>query len=163
MSHTSFILSCLNVKVPDTRGMQRKLNSLCDRVEEINSESMRENQRYVRRVNRLAGREETEVDLETDTSYNNRPQASLEAGTQSFSPLVENNTPRTLVLVLQTANKLCSKRSCDHQNSTHSTGSSSSLIANKVGLRWDHAGPFHRKMTQLDRLRQYHSLRKKNN
>ena len=116
MSHTSFILSCLNVKAPDTRGMQRKLNSLCDQVEEINSESMRENQQYVRRVNHLAGREETEVDLETDTSYNNRPQASFEAGTQSFSPLVENNTPRKLVLVLQTANKLCSKRSCDHQN-----------------------------------------------
>lgn len=64
----------------------------------------------------MAGREETEVDLETNTSYNNRPQAGFEAGTQSFSPLVQNNTPRTLVLVLQTANKLCSKRSCDHQN-----------------------------------------------
>lgn len=106
VSDTSFILSCLNVKAPDTRGMQRKLNSLCDRVEEINTESMQDNQRYVRRVNRLAGRKETEVDLETDTSYNNRPQAGFEAGTQSFSPLVENNTPRKLVLVLQTANKL---------------------------------------------------------
>lgn len=134
VSDTSFILSCLNVKAPDTRGMQRKLNSLCDRVEEINSESMRENQRYVRRVNRLAGREETEVDLETDTSYNNRPQAGFEAGTQSFSPLVENNTPRKLVLVLQTANKLCSKRSCDHRNCKKNYESDETIASSEATL-----------------------------
>lgn len=39
----------------------------------------------------MVGREETEVDLETDTSHNNRPKAGFEAGTRIFSPLVENN------------------------------------------------------------------------
>lgn len=100
------MMSCLNINPPDGRGLQRKLNQMCDRVEAINEESMVENQRYVRRVNMLRGEGDT-VDLETDTSYNNRPQAGFEAATQSFSPMVEASTPRKLVVSLQTANKLC--------------------------------------------------------
>lgn len=56
------------------------------------------------------------MDLETDTSYNNRPQAGFEAATQSFSPMVEASTPRKLVVSLQTANKLCCKRKCENHN-----------------------------------------------
>lgn len=106
-------MSCLNINPPDSRGLQRKLNQMCDRVEAINEASMVENQQYVRRVNTLRG-EGDAVDLETDTSYNNRPQAGFEAATQSFSPMVESSTPRKLVVSLQTANKLCCKRKCEN-------------------------------------------------
>lgn len=107
------MMSCLNINPPDSRGLQRKLNQMCDRVEAINEASMVENQQYVRRVNTLRG-EGDAVDLETDTSYNNRPQAGFEAATQSFSPMVESSTPRKLVVSLQTANKLCCKRKCEN-------------------------------------------------
>lgn len=100
------MMSCLNINPPDGRGLQRKLNQMCDRVEAINEESVVENQRYVWRVNMLRGEGDT-VDLETDTSYNNRTQAGFKAATQSFSPMVEASMPRKLVVSLQTANKLC--------------------------------------------------------
>jgi hypothetical protein len=87
---------------------------MCNRVEDINITLMMiDNQRYIRRVNQLLSQGD-EVDVETDTSYNNRPQAGFEAATQSFCPVVENNTSRKLVLALQMANKLCCKRNCLH-------------------------------------------------
>ena len=113
VSDARFLMCCLNISPPDSRGLQRKLNQMCDRVEDINIASMIDNQRYVRRVNQLLGRGD-EVDIETDTSYNNRPQAGIEAATQSFCPVVENTTSRKLVLALHTANKLCCKRNCQH-------------------------------------------------
>jgi hypothetical protein len=48
-------------------------------------------QTYVKHILQLAG-EENLVDVETDSSYNNRPQPGCEAATQTFCPLVEQCT-----------------------------------------------------------------------
>lgn len=128
------MMSCLNINPPDGRGLQRKLNQTCDRVEAINEESMVENQRCVWRVNMLRGEGDT-VDLETDTSYNNRPQAGFEAATQSFSPMVEASTTRKLVVSLQTANKLCCKRKCkNHTNCKKNYNTEDSISSSEAKL-----------------------------
>ena len=69
----------------------------------------------MKKVMEMAGRTAA-VNVETDLSFNNRPQAGYEAGTQSFCPMVEQDTSKKLVLSMATANKLCSKKSCDHKN-----------------------------------------------
>ena len=56
----------------------------------------------------MAG-DEPHVNVETDTSYNNRPQAGFEAGTQSFCPVISQDTRKKLVVSMETANKLCTK------------------------------------------------------
>lgn len=128
------MMSCLNINPPDGRGLQRKLNQMCDQVEAINEESMVENQRCVWRVNMLRGEGDT-VDLETDTSYNNRPQAGFEAATQSFSPMVEASTTRKLVVSLQTANKLCCKRKCkNHTNCKKNYNTEDSISSSEAKL-----------------------------
>lgn len=48
---------------------------------------MKENQQY---VNNLLDHDNF-IDVETDTSYNNRPQAGGESAAQSFTPLVNQN------------------------------------------------------------------------
>jgi hypothetical protein len=48
---------------------------------------MIDNQTYVKHILQLAG-EENLVDVETDSSYNNRPQPGCEAATQTFCPNV---------------------------------------------------------------------------
>jgi hypothetical protein len=46
--------------------------------------------------------------------YNNRPQQGCEAGTQAFTPMIDTETG--LVLGCETANKLCKKHGCTHDN-----------------------------------------------
>jgi hypothetical protein len=48
--------------------------------------------------------EENLVDVETDSSYNNRPQPGCEAATQTFCPLVEQCTTKKLTIDIETAN-----------------------------------------------------------
>lgn len=112
----AFMLACLNIKPPSMKLICQKVNGLSDTVTEMNEQSMVENQKFVKDVNNLLGHDEY-VDVETDTSYNNRPQAGGEAATQSFTPLVELNTTQKRTLSLDTKNKLCNKRKfCEHQN-----------------------------------------------
>ena len=110
-----YMLSCLNIHPPATSGLQRKVNILADSMVKINKETMASNQEYVRRVREMAG-DGPKVNVEVDTAYNNRQQAGFEAATQTFCPLVEQDTSRHLVLSLKTANKLCTKRNCAHND-----------------------------------------------
>ena len=52
----------------------------------------------------MAG-EEPLVNVETDTAYNNRPQAGFEAATQSFCPVISQDMRKKLVVSMETANK----------------------------------------------------------
>jgi len=63
------VLSCLNIKSPDRRGLQRRLNRLSDMMVDVNKQQMIDNQTYVKHSLQLAG-EENLVDVETDSSYN---------------------------------------------------------------------------------------------
>jgi len=44
------ILSCLNMKSPDRRGLQRRLNRLTDMMVDINKQQMIDNQSYVKHI-----------------------------------------------------------------------------------------------------------------
>ena len=87
------VLSCLNIKSPDRRGLQRRFNRLSDMMVDVNKQRMIDNQAHVKHILQLAG-EENLVDVETDSSYNNRPQPGCEAATQTFCTLVEQCTTK---------------------------------------------------------------------
>ena len=109
----SFFLASLNIKQPSISGIYRNINKLCDQVEIINKESLLQNQNFVRQVNEVRG-EDNCIYAESDTSYNNRPQTGFEAGTQSFTPLIEQQTNKKLVIAMDVINKLCPRRNCQH-------------------------------------------------
>lgn len=116
ISHVTHMLSCLNIKPPCRQGLQEKVNRLSDLVVKLNEQTLIDNQSYVKKVLEIAGQDNF-VDVETDTSYNNRPRAGYEAATQSFCPLIEQTTSRKLPLSVETANKLCSKtKNCEHNS-----------------------------------------------
>ena len=48
-------LACLNIQLPHKRGLQRKLNTVIDKVEDMNKEQIIQNQQYVRRIQTFAG------------------------------------------------------------------------------------------------------------
>ena len=99
------VLSCLNIKSPDRRGLQRRFNRLSDMMVDVNKQWMIDNQTYVKHILQLAG-EENLVDVETDSSYN-RPQPGCEAATQTCCPLVEQYTTKKLTINIETANVNC--------------------------------------------------------
>ena len=75
---------------------------------------MAENQQYVRRVKVMDG-DEAKVNVETDAAYNNRPQSGFEAATQSFCPMIEQNTSKKKFCQWQQPIN-CLKRKCNHRN-----------------------------------------------
>jgi hypothetical protein len=111
------VLSCLNIKSPDRRGLQRRFNRLSDMMVDVNKQRMIDNQTYVKHILQLAG-EENLVDVETDSSYNNRPQPGCEAATQTFCPLVEQCTTKKLTINIETANVNCPSKNCEHNVDT---------------------------------------------
>ena len=62
-----------------------------DEMVNLKSAPMTDNQRYVE----VSGRKH-EVNVETDLSFYNRPRSGYEAATQSFCPMVEQDTDRSL-------------------------------------------------------------------
>ena len=83
----------------------------------VNKQPMIDNQTYVKHIIQLAG-EENLVDVETDSSYNNRPQPGCEAATQTFCPLVEQCTTKKLTINIETANVNCPSKNCEHNVDT---------------------------------------------
>ena len=88
-----YLLSCMNIKSPVISGIQRKVSKLADHVIQLNKQSMSKNQQYIRSIKQMVG-EEPNANVETDTSYNNRPQAGFEAATQSFYPVISQDTSK---------------------------------------------------------------------
>lgn len=113
----NLVMSCLNIRTPDERGLQRKLNKLTDQVEEMNKQQMIQNQQYVRRIQTFAG-VPNQSDIEFDVSYSSRPQQGCERATQSFAPVIEQTTRKHLPISLETANKLCTKVNCQHNTNS---------------------------------------------
>ncbi|KAK3101557.1 hypothetical protein FSP39_004463 [Pinctada imbricata] len=100
-----FFLASLNITPPSLKLMYRILNESAPVATKLNKESMLKNQEFVAKVQSLKGQGHT-VDIEVDTSYNNRVQSGFEAGTMSISPAVECSTSKKLVLSLNVSNKL---------------------------------------------------------
>jgi hypothetical protein len=72
----------------------------------INNQRKIDNQTYVKHILQLTW-EENPVDVETDSSYNNRPQPGCEVATQIFCLLVEQCTMKKLTINIETANANC--------------------------------------------------------
>ena len=120
MKDIQFLLSTLSIQPPSSALLQKNLNKLSDLVIQVNEESMIVNQHTVKEINKLVKQNSEYVSVETDVSYNNRLQLGYEAGTQSFSPMVENVTTKKMTLSLENVNRLCSKKNniCTHRNCT---------------------------------------------
>ena len=91
ISDLLLVLACLNIQAPDKRGMQRKLNTVADQVEEMGKQQLVENQKYVKQISNLAGRS-CETDLEFDAAFTSRPQTGCDCATQVFAPVIEKTT-----------------------------------------------------------------------
>ncbi len=113
ISDLQLLLACLNIQAPDKRGMQRKLNTVADQVEDMGRRQLVKNQEYVRHISNLAGCS-GETDVEFDVAYTSRPQAGCDTATQVFAPVIEKTTSKHLPVDLHIGNKLCSKPNCNH-------------------------------------------------
>jgi hypothetical protein len=67
--------------------MYKTLIFAADKIVTVNEKSMVQNQQFVSEVNSLSNREHT-VDVQRDTCFDYRFRAAMEAGTQSFSPII---------------------------------------------------------------------------
>ena len=125
-----FLLAALNIKPPSATLLHNILNNAANVATDLNRESMDENQNYVARVQDLKGQGNL-VDLEVDTSYNNRMQSGYEAGTMSITPAVECSTGRKLVMALNVCNKL-SKASLNSPSSSQSYPKDKSIVSSEA-------------------------------
>lgn len=67
-----------------------------------------------------------------DTSYNNRIQSGMEAGTMSITPVAECCTSRKLVVALNICNKTCTRRGkCDHQGCSKNYATDKSIASSE--------------------------------
>ena len=113
-SDLQLILSCMNIKPPSLSSIGMKMNSVCDMISEINQDTLVENRNYVKEHTEAIGCSSIDVPVETDTSYNNRIQASYEAGTASFTPMIEQATGFSLPIAATIFNKICKNPLCCH-------------------------------------------------
>ena len=113
-SDLQLILSCMNIKPPSLSSIGMKMNSVCDMITEINQDTLVENQNYVKEHTEAIGCSSIDVPVETDTSYNNRIQAGYEAGTASFTPMIEQATGFSLPIAATIFNKICKNPLCCH-------------------------------------------------
>jgi hypothetical protein len=125
------VLAALDVTPPCSSTLYKKLNATADKIIEMNEMSMLANQRLCQQ-DALDHGEPTLVDVQTDAAFNNRPQAGFEAGTQAFSGIIEDK--RGLVLACTTANKLCRKRACSHENCQKSYATKDTISSSEKKL-----------------------------
>ncbi len=110
------LMACLDIRSPSLTIINNKINKQCEKMIELNEKSMVENQKFAGQVATFIG-EGNNIDVETDTCFNNRNQTGYEAGTQSFCPVIEKTTGLNLPIAMATASKLCSKiNMCTHEN-----------------------------------------------
>lgn len=110
------LMACLDIRAPSLTIINNKINKQCEKMIELNEKSMVENQKFAGQVATFIG-EGNNIDVETDTCFNNRNQTGYEAGTQSFCPVIEKTTGLNLPIAMATASKLCSKiNMCSHEN-----------------------------------------------
>ncbi|XP_064624464.1 uncharacterized protein LOC135485962 [Lineus longissimus] len=124
-------VSALNVTPPSPSTLYRKLNKNLEKVIKINEESMKENQRLCRQDALDLGQLPV-VEGQTDAAFNNRCQSGYEAATQSFCGLIEEK--HGLVLAVSTANKLCRRQNCKHDDCCKTYDSSKTISSSERSL-----------------------------
>lgn len=125
------LLSCLNIKVPSAKTMQKKVNSQGEEAINQNEKQMLKDQDYFRNVSNHAGVERAEADMQFDVAFSSRPQGGSEKAAQSFGALIEHTTSRKLTLAVASANKHCRLNNCNHQNCSKNYPNESSIASSE--------------------------------
>lgn len=87
---------------------------VCKAIERINTADMKERRNALKKINRLRGRSENEINIQADGIYNNSLYSGVgktpfQPATQCSYVVVENMTHKKQVISLANINKLCSK------------------------------------------------------
>jgi hypothetical protein len=127
----AFVLASLDVKPPNESVLYKKLNRTGEAVIEAIKEAMKKNQ-VLCHQNMVQRGQRPEVIVETDATFNNRPQSGFEAATQSFAAMIDNH--RGLVLHCETGNKICLKRDCTHKDCEKNYPSEESISSAEMTL-----------------------------
>ena len=114
----NLFLTCLNINAPSKTVMQKKLNKMADKAEEVNEAEMLQSQTYVNNIIQHAQSNQSDggADVQTDNAFPCRPQAGGEKSKQSFSAVIEHTTTKSLVIAQSVANKFCRRKKCTHEN-----------------------------------------------
>jgi len=125
------VLAMLDIQAPSRSLMYKHLNNVGDSLIYENKLAMEQHQELIQKYHNDHGREAL-VGIQTDTAYNNRPQTGFEAGTQAFCAAIEDTTG--LVIACETANKLCRKKNCKHENCSQTLSPSSTIASSERTL-----------------------------
>ena len=112
------LFAILDIPAPSITGLQRACNKVSDQLTSLNKDVMCENREKVRKVMNIC--HESNLILESDVSYNNAPKGRSfsQPGTQSFCPLIEQNTSQKFIVAHTITNKLCKR--CQLYGKQHS-------------------------------------------
>lgn len=111
------LFAVLDVPVPSASSLQTMCNKTGDTLVSLSDQIMAENRRKVKRVMDVWN--EPKLIVESDTSYNNsiKGRSFYQPGTQAFCPLIEQITPKKLIIAHNIKNKLC--RRCQLYGKNH--------------------------------------------
>ncbi|MCU7801218.1 MAG: hypothetical protein KZQ70_14055 [gamma proteobacterium symbiont of Lucinoma myriamae] len=123
--------------------MNKCARKVCKDIERINREDMLSRRAELKKINRLRGRPENEIAVQSDGIYNNSLYSGVgktpfQPATQCSYVVAENITPKKQIIALENVNKLCSKHgfhsSEDYQCNILSGGCSSTVpIETNIG------------------------------
>ena len=108
------VLACLDIKAPSLTVLQRKFNSLCDKMSDLNERQMIANQQYLKKITSLLPEKTAAIHTQFDVSYSRRPQGGSEKAEQSFGVIIDHSTCQKLPVAAAIANKHCKLRDCNH-------------------------------------------------
>ena len=111
------LFAILDLPVPSASSLQSTCNKIADKLETLGAKVMSENRQKVKTVMDIWN--EKELIVESDTSYNNsiKGRSFYQPGTQAFCPLIEQVTPKKLIIAHNIKNKLC--RRCQLYGKNH--------------------------------------------
>ena len=112
------LFAILDIPAPSHTGLQLACNKVSDQLTSLSKDVMCENREKVRKVMNICHK--SDIIVESDASYNNAPKGRSfsQPGTQSFCPLIEQNTSHKFIVAHTITNKLCKR--CQLYGKKHS-------------------------------------------
>ena len=103
-----------NIPAPSRNAMYIRAAKVCKDIERINTADMKMRRNALKKINKLRGRPETEINIQADGIYNNSLYSGVgktpfQPATQCSYVIAENMTHMKQVISLTNVNKLCSK------------------------------------------------------
>ena len=103
-----------NIPAPSRNAMYYSAAKVCKDIERINTADMKMRRNGLKKINKLRGRPENEINIQADGIYNNSLYSGVgktpfQPATQCSYVIAENMTDKKQVISLANVNKLCSK------------------------------------------------------